>query len=200
MAEVMIALTVAQTGLALLGQRNSDKAQQSQAKSDAAAARYEADAMDQKAGQERAVSQFQAEQRQKEAQRLLSRQQALGAASGAGTGGSFATVQAKTAEKGQFNADLEMWQGETAARGLEQNAKLKRVGASQILATDKARRRTMPLQYASTIISGATKIAGIGADAGYWKPPANAGWTQTVSGPDGNVRLTEPIGSRYSFG
>lgn len=201
MAEVMIALAVAKTGLSLLGQRSADKAQQAQAKADAAGLRYEADALDQKAGQERAISQHKAQEEARKAERLLSTQQARFAASGGGFAGSGDTIMAKTAEKGQFNQDLELWGGETAGRGLEQQAKLKRVGASHTLAVDKARRKTMPLQYASTIVSGAASVAAAGADAGYWKPPADASWTQTTKNGSGDILHEEQFGgSRYRYG
>ena len=88
---------------------------------------------------------------------------------------------------------MELWQGETNARGLEQRAAVTN-------AENKNRKAAQPLQYASTIIKGASSAVSIGADAGYWDPPKDAPWVQTTYGPDNNVIATEEFGgSKYSY-
>jgi hypothetical protein len=127
---------------------------------DTAIAKATAAGQEQRANEERAVSQYRAQQRQKEAARLVSQQQAAFAASGGGLDGSAADVIARTAGRGELNSELELWSGESRARGLEDQAAMTRAAA-------KANQRALPLRIGATVLTGASRIAGA-SGAGDW--------------------------------
>lgn len=94
------------------------------------AAKFEAQQMDMKAKEERAASQREAAQDRKEAQLAMSRQQALAAASGGGSGVDAPTIvklMSDTAGQGELNAQMRMYGGEQRARGLMDSAKARRM-------------------------------------------------------------------------
>lgn len=202
MAEVMIGLALAKAAVDIGGARMSDKSQQAEAKYRASSERAEAENLEFRAGQERAVGQFKAQERQRETERLIAAQEARFAASGAGTGGSAATVMAKTAAKGNFNSDIELYQGNIAGNSLEYQAGLKRDTAGQILAADKQRRRTMPLVYAGQVISGISNAAAAGSGT-YWGPGSGRKepWQQITTDGNGQELARDTFGGKqYEFG
>lgn len=93
------------------------------------AARYEAQQMEIKAAEERAAAQREAQQKRREGQLVMSRQQALAAASGAGAGTDAPTIvklMTDTAKEAEYNALTAQYGGESRARGLLDSARGRR--------------------------------------------------------------------------
>lgn len=94
------------------------------------AAKAQAAGLDRAANAERAKGQRASFDERDKAKLLLSRQQALAAASGAGAGmdaPSIVKIMRDTTGQGELNAQMAAWNGETQARGLEDQATAARV-------------------------------------------------------------------------
>ncbi len=79
--------------------------------------------------EERAAGQREAEQKRREGQLVLSRQQALAAASGAGAGADAPTlvkIMTDTAQAAELNAQQSLFVGEQRQRGYNQQARARR--------------------------------------------------------------------------
>lgn len=101
-----------------------------QAQADAANA--QAAAQERRAGEERAAAQRQAAAKAKEARLVMSRQQALAAASGGGAGDpTVMNLMGQVAATGDFNARSALYEGEARGRGLEDQAAIERMQAKQ---------------------------------------------------------------------
>jgi len=96
-----------------------------------------------------------AEHRRKQADLLLSRQRAVAAASGAGTGGSAADIMAETGAQGEFDSALDIWLGRERASGDQYAADMARAEA-------RARRRALPFNVGATVLSGVSKASSMG--------------------------------------
>lgn len=90
------------------------------------AADYNATMIERKAAEERAAAQRTAIERRKEGERVISKQIAGAAASGAGFGPSLLDVIGDTAARGEYQAQADMYTGEARARGLKDQAALTR--------------------------------------------------------------------------
>ena len=90
------------------------------------AGRYNATMLERRATEERAVAQRTAAERRRETDRVIGRQIALAAASGAGFGPSVIDLVGDTAARGEYQAQGEMYTGESRARNLETRAGLAR--------------------------------------------------------------------------
>lgn len=99
-----------------------------------------------------ASSTVQAERTRKEADRLISKQRAIAAASGAGTGGSAAEIMANTAAAGEFNSAMDMWLG-------NERAASDRYAGQMALAEAKAKRRALPFNVGASVLSGLSSVA-----------------------------------------
>lgn len=119
----------------------------------AEASATEAAAMQQKANWERATAQHQAERRRQEAERLMSRQRALYAASGGGVGDTALTVIGNTAAEGDLQSRIDIAMGEERARGIDDQAALRK-------RSGQAAWRGSLLQAGGTILDGVGKMAG----------------------------------------
>ncbi|WP_442582541.1 hypothetical protein ACSBOB_11590 [Mesorhizobium sp. ASY16-5R] len=87
----------------------------------------QADAAERQANEARAVSQREAVQRSKEAKLLISRQQALAAASGGGaTDPSVLTNTGEIGKQGWLNSQTALYEGESQGRALEDSAAIGR--------------------------------------------------------------------------
>jgi hypothetical protein len=119
------AIGLAGTAVSAGGALMAADAQSSALKAEAAAA-------ERRASEERAIAQKKAEDERKKAAALKSQQQAAYAASGGGieAGDSATEVMAETGKQGEYNAELQLWQGEEAAKGQEFSAAAKRAAAS----------------------------------------------------------------------
>lgn len=99
------------TGLQVMGTIQSGKAQQ-------AALNFEAKQREKQAAEERAASQRTAIEKRHEGDLVMSRQRALASASGAGVvNPSILDIYGETAERSEYNAQTEIFGGESRARG-----------------------------------------------------------------------------------
>lgn len=111
MAAAAAIATLAATGLQVMGTLQQGRAQQ-------AALNYEAQERERAAAEERAASQREAIEKRGEAERVMSRQKALAAASGAGVvTPSILDIYGDTAQQGEYNAQTALYGGESRARG-----------------------------------------------------------------------------------
>lgn len=90
------------------------------------AGRYNAAALDQQGAQEVAAAQRTAEERRLDTERLISKQIAAGAASGAGFGPSLLDVIGDTAQQGEYRAQADKYQGLERARTLHDRGRVAR--------------------------------------------------------------------------
>jgi hypothetical protein len=100
------------------------------------AADYEARQMEIKAAEERAAAGREAEEKRKEARLVMSRQQALAAASGAGAGMDAPTIvklMTQTAGQGEYGAQTVRYGGESRMTGLLDSAKGRRMSGRATL-------------------------------------------------------------------
>lgn len=109
----------------------------------------QAKASEREASEQRAASQREAIQRSREARLVLSRQQAVAAASGAGpTDTTIMGLMGEAAAAGQFNTASAIYEGESRGRALEDDAALSRFRGKQA-------------KLASFINAGSTVLSGI---------------------------------------
>jgi hypothetical protein len=121
-----------------------------------AAMNAQAQAAERQAAEERAASQREAVQRAREAKLVLSRQQAVAAASGGGaTDTTVLGLMGDVAAQGQFNTASALYEGEARGRGLEDQAALSRMQARQA-------------KLAGFIGAGSTMLTGISGFASGW--------------------------------
>lgn len=90
------------------------------------AASYNAAGLERQAAEERAAAQRTALERRRDADRVISKQITLAAASGAGGGPSLIDIVGDTAAEGEYRAQAEMYGGEARARALKDKANLAR--------------------------------------------------------------------------
>lgn len=111
LAALPMIMTAAATGLQVMGTLQQGRASQ-------AALNYEASERERQAAVERAASQREAIEKRTETDRVLSRQRALAAASGAGViNPSILDIYGNTAQQGEYNAQAALYGGEDRARG-----------------------------------------------------------------------------------
>lgn len=150
-AVAMIA-SMAATGLQVMGTLQQGRAQQ-------AALNYEAGERDRVAAEERAASQREAITKRTDAERVMSRQRALAATSGAGVvNPSILDIYGETAQQGEYNAQTALYGGESRARG-----QLSQANAARFKA--KAAYKGSLLEAAGQAFAGAGKAFG-GAPSG----------------------------------
>jgi hypothetical protein len=87
---------------------------------------YNAQGLERQAAEERAAAGRAAGERRLEMERVLSRQRAIAAASGAGGGPSLLDIVGDTVERGEYRAQGERYLGESRARNLTDRANLAR--------------------------------------------------------------------------
>lgn len=90
------------------------------------AGEYNAAALERQAADERAASQRTADEQRLATDRVISRQVAVGAASGAGAGPSLLDIIGDTAQAGEYRAQAERYAGESRARALRDRGAIAR--------------------------------------------------------------------------
>jgi hypothetical protein len=90
------------------------------------AGEYNAAGLTRQAGDERAAAQRAAMERRTDTERVISKQVAGAAASGAGAGPSLLDIMGDTAARGEYQAQAEMHAGESRARTLQDRAAIAR--------------------------------------------------------------------------
>lgn len=140
---------LAGTALSAVGAIASGNAQSAGLKAQAAAA-------ERQASEERAASQREAMVRAKEARLMMSRQQAVAAASGGGaTDPTVLDIMGDTAQQGEFNTQSALYEGEARGRGLEDQAAISRMQARQA-------------KLAGFIGAGSTMLSGVSEFSKGW--------------------------------
>lgn len=139
-----------------------------------AASKFEAQQAMQRANAERVVAMQKAQEETRKKEALMAKQRAAFGASGGGTGGSAAQIVADTEQQGNYNAELELWQGETRAAGYKDQANAARFEA-------QLARSALPFKIGSTIVKGAADFskssAGVYGDAMIGDEyDADSGW------------------------
>ena len=86
------------------------------------ASRFNAAGLERQSAEERAAGQRSAAERRTEMERAISRARAIGAASGAGAGPSFEDILGEIGARGEYQAQSEMYLGESRARNLKDRA------------------------------------------------------------------------------
>lgn len=172
-------------------QANANLQRKLQLEQQAQMAEIEANAIEKAAGQQRAAAQQAAELEGRKAAMLSSKQQAQLAASGADISGSAIDLLGQTAQQGELNSELRLWEGENNARAYEQQAASRRAGASTArysASTMQLTDSSLPWRMASGILTG---VSSAGAQflkqpkapsGGYYYDPStpyggyDAGW------------------------
>lgn len=140
-----------------------------------AALKAQAAAEERQASEERAASQREAIVRAREARLLMSRQQAVAAASGGGaTDPTVLQIMGDTAAQGDFNTQSALYEGEARGRSLEDQAAINRMQARQA-------------KIAGFISAGSTMLSGISS--------FSSGWAKRKSGFTGSAMPTYRYGS-----
>lgn len=170
-------LSYAAAATAVVGTLVSGSMAASQAKyegkSQQQVANWQAKQLEQRAGQERAVSQRQSVEERRKAKLAQSRAMAVAAASGGGTDGSVASIMSRLQADGEFNAATAHYEGEEAARGLETQADATRLeGGMARSAGDYAARAYKRSSYISA--AGTALSAGSSFYTKYWPEDAEA--------------------------
>lgn len=147
MAALAAIATIAATGLQVMGTIQQGKSQQ-------AALNYEAQMRDKKAAEERAASQRTSIEKRREGELAMSRGKAIAAASGAGVvNPSILDIYSETAQRSEYNAQTELYGGESRARGEMDQAALAR-------AKGKAAMKGSILEGIGQGFSGIASVAG----------------------------------------
>lgn len=160
--------TLAASGSAAAGAEAEGKAQKSLAAYQASQLRY-------RAGQERAVSQQAAEQERRKARLAVSRGRAVAASGGGGvTDPTVMDILGALRGEGEYNAKSALYEGEEAAKGLENQANAVMAGADvqSAAANYKAKymRRSGYLSAAGNLLHGSTSFY-----EKYWPTEDDAG-------------------------
>jgi hypothetical protein len=119
------------------------------------AAYYEADQLDQQAGQERAAAQRQAMDSRRQERIIQSNLQAAAAASGGGaTDPTIGRLSSDIAVEGQYRALSDLFRGEERARGLENQANARRYEGDIGYTAGRVRQRAGRNAAQASIIGG----------------------------------------------
>jgi len=168
--------TVATIGSAAIGAGAAYGQSKAQGKMAQQTAEFNAKQAEASAAEERAQASRRAEEQRDKTERIISRQRAVGAASGAGQGeGSFDLV-GDVAETGQYYSDLEIASGASRAAGLKGKAAASRWEGA-------AKKSMYDSQATGALVKGAFDVAtGIAkAPAGtFGSAPAVGQWSTKV--------------------
>ena len=128
------------------------------------AARATAAAQERRAGEERAAATKEAARKSQQTALLLSRQQALAASSGGGaTDSTVLDLMGGVAKEGQYQQDISLYQGESKAVNLEDEAAL-------------ARWKGQQARTAGYIGAGSSILSGVSSFSRFWnKTPVPGG-------------------------
>lgn len=153
----MLAIAGAVTGG--IGTIAQASAAQQQAEAQARAQDMQAAAEERQAREREAASQRDAIERGKQADLVLSRQQAVAASSGAGaTDPTVLQIMGNTAQTGAYQSAAAIYEGTAAAQSLDEKAAIDRYTAEE-------KRRAAPTLAAATMLSGisnfSTKLSGL---------------------------------------
>jgi hypothetical protein len=168
--------------------RAAGKAQQRAAEYGATLAERRADAMEMRAGEERATAQRSAMEQRRQGRLLESRARALAAASGGGaTDPTVTNILGDIEYEADYRALTASYEGETMAHGLEYAAVLERAGADGQRYAGTVERRLANAQANRALLTGAIDAAGTGIDYLTRKPKATDAPTSYPTLADSSV-------------
>lgn len=162
----LLAATIGSGVMGAYGSIKQGQASQSAAESQSNALVAQSEQERRRAGQERAMAQRTAEEKDWQAKELESKQRAVAAASGGGTGGSAAAIIGRTAAEGQFQSDLELSKGEERAKGMEYQSVLDMGAAADKREQGKAARKASYWQAGSQVLGAVGSAASVKAKSG----------------------------------
>lgn len=155
MAQFALPLLIAGTVMSASGSAQAGNAAKAAGQAQQVASNYEAQSAEQRAGQIRASSQREAQERRRESNLAASRAQAVGAASGSVD----PRIEADIAGQGEFNALSALYEGEEAARGQETDAVLRRFEGDAAMRAGSVKKKAYQTQAVTTLLSGGGTLA-----------------------------------------
>lgn len=169
-------LQLAGTGIGAAGDLARGNATMLAAQRKSQASEFEAEQLDQQAGQEVAASQRGAADEALKTALINSAALARAAASGAGASDpTVVAIMAKTAGMGSYRQNLALYQGEAQARLDNLRATADRYQASNTLADASAAQSASRMTAAATLFSGGAKAASLASK--FWTSPTGGGGT-----------------------
>ena len=176
MAEVQALAGLMQGGMKIADGAITRSSTRAEADATERAAAVEAAGLRERAKEERGAAAFSARERRAAADKVIGKQVALAAASGGGTGGTILDIIGETAERGEMQAQAEIYGGESRARGLEDKAAL---GTWQAGTRARSLRQKGDAAFTGSIFEGTAK----GIDSVY-KYGDREGWWDKEQKPD----------------
>lgn len=156
------ALSIAGTVMQASAQSQAADAARAQGQANQQAANFQAQSMEIKAGQERAAAQRQAINQRRQESLVLSRSQAMAAASGGGASDpSIITNDSNITREGELGALTSLYQGEQSGQNFEENAKLTRYQGAAGAAGANAQASAMDTAAMGTVFSGIGRTASL---------------------------------------
>ena len=179
-------LAVASTVLTATSAIQQGMAADANAKSQQQMLNSRAEQADMKANEERALAILRGKEARRQATLKSSRAQAINAASGGGAfDPSIVNLMGDIAAEGEYNAGIEMFEGESAAQDLEFGAELDRYQGEQARRAGKAAKRAGFMKAATTALKGGSSLYdkyGGGSETIYWNDGTSGKYK-----PTGNV-------------
>ena len=161
MAWVMTGIAVANVGMSIYGGKKAKKAERERARRNKIAKEFEAQQLDQQAGQSIAISQRAASRERRNAQVIASRALALAAASGGGASDSSVNILlADIDNEGAYRASMALYQGEENARRLRMSASSKRYEGEAGIEGAESRADAINLQTAASGLDALSSLYG----------------------------------------
>jgi hypothetical protein len=197
-AAVSVALAAAGTIAAGQAQAAAGKAQQKAAEYQAMLKGAEADNLESKAGQERAVAQQQAMAEAQRGRLVSSRAQAVTAASGAGAlDPTVNDIMAGINQESELRQKSALYTGEEKARGLEYGAVLERAGGAGTLWAGEVARQQGEAALQRSYLSAGSQVAGGVANYGMSAFKTSAPTQLTSASGVGRYAVDYPFGDFY---
>ena len=159
MAWVMTGIAVANVGMSIYGGKKAKKAAREAAARNKVAKEFEAQQLEQQAGQSIAISQRAASRERRNAQVIASRALALAAASGGGASDSSVNnLLADINNEGAYRASIALYQGEENARRLRLSAAGKRYEGEAGIVGAESRADAINLQTAASSLDAVSSL------------------------------------------
>lgn len=164
-------------------QRAAGQAAEQAARFQATLAGRRAEAMEQRAGQERASAQRQAIEQRRQGRLVSSRARAVAAASGgAVTDPTVTGILADIDTEAEYRALTGLFQGEEMARGLEHGAAIERAGGAGEIYAGRVERSLANARANQALLSGVGQAVGTGASYYAYRGSGDGGASDTIAG------------------
>ena len=172
------------TGMQAAGQLQSGKAAANTGLAQQKAAEFEAQQLEQNAGQAQAASQRSAIEELRKSMLLQSRAIAVAAASGGGAlDPTVMALVGNLSKEGQLAAETQIYGGDERARAMRNQAKASRYEGAQRAEAGRVAERASKVSAGSTILSGITKDStAYGFQKGTYKAPITESVGKNIRG------------------